>query len=54
MAAPGMPKLHDRAQLTMLSEGQLCQVFQVNLDVASTASIHLSSATAAACNMPYI
>ena len=50
MAAPGMQKLHDKAQLMALSEGLLCQVFQVN--ETSAVLIDLSSTNAAACYVP--
>ena len=52
MAAPGMQKLHDKAQLMALSKGLLCQVFQVNLIVTSAVLIDLSSTSAAACYVP--
>ena len=52
MAAPGMQELHDKAQPLALSEGQLCQVFQVNVNATSTAAMNLSLTTAAACYVP--
>lgn len=44
MAAPVMQKLHDKAQLTALSEGQLCQIFQVSFSEMTRVLMNLLAA----------